>query len=223
MAASYGGSKPKLNGSETPVMYTARLYTEDRSLDLTTNLPSRFPIGLSTGWDTPFNQPLLDTAAAAVGGRAGQAMQTGERISRVVGQTTLHKWMSGSVWNNGSSLVISEIPFILMAYSDPKKEVLRPFKTLLKMVAPNESTKGLLMSPGPHLTAQNSLQLGGDIITLEIGNFFKMKPCIIESVNGDADTQFDEQGTPISMTVSVTVKSFWCVSQQDIEKFFVSL
>jgi hypothetical protein len=224
MAITKDATKPVHPRGNVPNMYVARLFTADQKLDLVTNLPARFPIGLATGWDTPFNQPLSDLAGQSVGGRTGQFIQAAGTLGRVIGQTTQHKWMSGAVWNNGSCITISEIPFVLIAYKDPIEEVLKPFQTLLKMVAPEENAYGLLQSPGPHLLNEKDLtSLGGDNITLQIGNFFTMNPCIIESVNGDFDTQFDQRGTPISMTMSVTVKSFWSVSKQDVDKFFTTV
>lgn len=203
-----------------PKEYKARLYTRDGSLDISTNLPDRFPIGLSTGWDVPFNQPLSDIASGIIGGRAGQALQTGAKLAGAgFGQTTLHKWLSGAVWSSGSVLEMSEIPFVITAHEDPKREVMQPLVTLLKMVAPDETESGTLKAPGPHLLGADIGQLGGDIITLELGNFFRMSPCIIESVNGDFDTMFSN-GIPISVTISVTIKSFWSTSKQDISKFF---
>lgn len=226
MAVAAGGQRPTTKSS-TPTMYTARLFNKDHSLDITTNLPARFPIGLTTGWDTPFNQPLADLAAnmanAAGFGRTGSAIQTAGKFGQATGQTTQHKWMSGAVWNNGSCITISEIPFVLMAKTNPKEEIMKPFQTLLKMVAPDESTAGLLKAPGPHLIGETVGELGGDILTLQIGSFFTMTPCLLESVNGEFDTQFDQSGTPISLTMSVTVKSFFSVSKQDIEKFFTSV
>lgn len=199
---------------QIPTMYTAQLSNADGSINLTTQLPERFPIGLATSWDTPFNQPLSDFLA---GGNAARLEQLG-RLSK--GVTSLNKWMSGAVWTSGSVLEVSEIPFVLQAYNDAYKDVMSPFLKLLRLVTPIESTKGMLKAPGPHLLGENVFELGGEIITLRIGNFFKMSPCIIESVQGDFDTQFDEEGYPISATVSVTIKSFWSISRQDIDKMF---
>ena len=203
------GKKPEVAG-----MYTARLYNSTNTIDMTTQLPERFPIGLATSWDTPFNQPISDY----VGGQGAQIVENVARIAK--GQTSLNKWMSGAVWTSGSVLEVSEIPFVLTAYSDPKKEVLDPFTNLLKAVAPTEDKYGMLSAPGPHLLGQSARKTGGETIYFEIGSFFKMYPCIIESVQGDFDTQFDQNGYPISATVSVTVKSFWCITRQDIDAIF---
>lgn len=202
--------------AQAPDIYYASLSIESPSgnFDFTTQLPERFPIGLATSWDTPFNQPISEIIG-------GSQAAIGENISRALGQSSLNKWMSGAVWSSGSVLEISEIPFVLIARTDAKKEVYDPFIKLLSMVAPTEGAGGMLKAPGPHLLGQHTDDYGGERITFRIGKFFKMYPCIIESVQGDFDTQFDERGYPISATVSVTIKSFWSVSRTDIGNFFV--
>ncbi len=210
-------------------MYKARLFTKPKGggsidLDISTQLPEQFPLGLATGWDTPFNQPISELVGSALGGNIGRAAGGAEAISRgVFGQSTLHKWMSGAVWNNGSTIEISEIPFVLVAYSNAKEEVLMQIKKLMMLVAPDETVAGTLTPPGPHLLGQSTGSLGGDEITLEIGSFLKLTPCIIESVNASFDTMFESEGTPISALVSVTVKSFWCITKQDLDNMFITL
>ena len=203
---------------ERPGIYEARLFNADGTVDISTPLPERFPLGLATSWDTPFNQPLSETFGGA---NAGQI----ENVVRgTFGQTSLHKWMSGAVWTSGSVLEISEIPFVLQAKTNAKVDVLDQYIKLLNLVAPSETASGLLQAPGPHLLGEEVIDsIGGDVVTLQIGNFFTMTPCIVESVQGDFDTQFDHSGYPISGIVSVTVKSFWSVTRQDIAKMFNSI
>ena len=216
--ADVNPEKPKpviVSQSQASDIYSAELTVagDEGTFSFRTQIPERFPIGLATTWDTPFNQPFSE----ALG---GQYASRTEQLGRIVlGQSSLNKWMSGAVWTSGSVLEVSGIPFVLQARTDAKKEVLEPFQKLLRLVAPLEDSNGMLKPPGPHLLGENT-KYGGEVITFRIGKFFTMSPCIVESVQGDFDTQFDSNGYPISATVSVTVKSFWSVTRQDIQDMF---
>lgn len=196
-------------------IYRARMYTRSGSIDVDTPLPETFPLNLETSWDTPFNQPI-----SSMGGQSLQAGATA--VTGVTGQTTSTKWLSGAVWTQGSAITMT-IPFVFQAYSDPVKEVLEPMRDLMKMVAPSEGTGGLLKAPGPHGLSTSNSSLGGEYIIVEIGKFLKLEPVVITAVNEEFDTQFDAKGNPIAVTISVDIQSFWTVTQQDIDKFFVGV
>lgn len=184
---------------------------------MSTPMPENFMIGLSTSWDTPFNQPLSNLAAGGRMGAAADVITKG--VTATMGVTTLNKWLSAGVWSGGSMLKL-DIPFVIQAYENPKEEVVKKMRDLLKFVAPSETANAFLRAPGPLVLSETIGTLGGDIITVSIGNFFTMTPCIIDSVTCTFDTQFDRNGDPIAATINVSVMSYFTTTQEDLMKFF---
>ncbi|MNQ41579.1 hypothetical protein D3C85_552590 [compost metagenome] len=70
------------------------------------------------------------------------------------------------------------------------------------------------------MRAPNSGGLAGDLITVNIGKFFTMSPCIIDNVTETFDTQFDHKGDPIGVTINVSVISYFTTTQEDLMRFF---
>ena len=220
------GSNPSSRvGSVKPYidpMYQAHLIVKRDGVpvvNLSTPLPENYQFDLSTNYDNPFNQPISDLVGRAVGKNIAP-YATG--ATAALGVTTLAKWMSGAVWTGGSMLQLT-IPFVLQAYTDPKSEVLLQMKQLMQSVAPSEDFGGLLHAPGPHLLGAENQDLGGDYITVKIGKFFKMEPCIITDVQESFDTQFDHAGSPIGVVINVSIKSFFTPTKEDLDKWFVGL
>jgi hypothetical protein len=206
-----------------PKMYTARLYAVLRNgevIDLTTPLPENYQFNLATSFDNPFNQPLSNLASQLGSGigQAVEAISTGRQM--VTGNTTINKWLSGAVWNQGSLFTI-EVPFVLQAYKSTSKEVTQMMKNMLKLVAPSENSYGFLTAPGPTMANASSM-FAGDKIVVEIGEFFRMYPCIIENVTCEFDTQMDDtEHCPLSAVISITVKSYYVTTKQDLDLWFL--
>lgn len=205
-----------------PDMYKASLkVVRDGSevISIKTQLPENFSFSLSTSWDNPFNQPVSNFASGASGGygQAVDAATTG--VTAATGFTTLNKWLSAGVWTGGSMFQI-DLPFVIQAFENTKDEVVKPMRDLLKLVAPSEYEGKFLKAPGPLIGSPFSGGVRGDEITVTIGNFFVMTPCIIESVTETFDTQLDVNGDPIGVTINVSVKSFFTTTKEDIDKFF---
>lgn len=222
LVAPYGGTDGGAGGS-FPKMYTARLYAQLRDgdvIDLTTPLPENYQFNLATSFDNPFNQPLSNLASQ-FGANIGQATDTASTaLQMMTGYTTINKWLSGAVWNQGSLFTI-EVPFVLQAYESTTKEVTQVMKKMLKLVAPGENSYGFLTAPGPTM-ANASSSFAGDKITVEIGKFFRMYPCIIENVTCEFDTQMDtEENCPISAVISITVKSYYVTTKKDLDTWFL--
>ncbi len=204
-------------------MYRARLKVQRDGaeiLSLSTHLPENFSFSLATSWDNPFNQPVSNFVGGAGGGAYGAALDLGTSgVAAATGFTALNKWLSASVWTGGSLFQI-DLPFVIQAFEDPKKEVVEVVRDMLKLVAPSEYMGKFLKAPGPLIENPMTGSLRGDIITLEIGEFFIMEPCVIESVSETFDTQLDANGDPIGVVINVSVKSYFTTTQEDIDKFF---
>lgn len=211
-----GNVKPNI-----PEMYKAHLIIKRDGapvVNLSTTLPENYQFSLSTNFDNPFNQPVSDLL-----GRGSAPISTvGKGVTAATGMTTMYKYMSGAVWTGGSLFQLT-IPFVLQAYEDPRTEVLLPMKQLMQAVAPSE-IGGILRAPGPHLlNADNLFSLGGDDITVKIGNFFHLNPCIITNVDESFDTQFDHNGNPIGVVIQVTILSYFTATKEDLDLWFDGL
>lgn len=207
---------------QVPDMYKAHLHVSRDGAEIVsikTPLPENFSLGLGTSWDNPFNQPMSNFANGAAGGY-GEAFTTmGTGVAAATGFTSLNKWLSAAVWTGGSMLKL-DIPFVLQAFENPKEEIVMMMRELMKLVAPSEYNAQFLKAPGPLLSNPLTGELRGDIITVNIGNFFTMSPCIIDNVHETFDTQLDKNGDPIGATINVSIISYFTTTKEDLDKFF---
>lgn len=214
----YGGIN-----SGFPDMYTAQLKAilrGGKTIDITAPLPENYQFQLSTSFDNPFNQPLSNFAAqfGNAPGQAIDALSTGAAMT--MGKSTINKWMSGAVWTGGSLFNVS-VPFVIQAYENTREEVVKVMRDMLQLVAPSEGGTGMLTAPGPNMLSAFGNSTEGDNITIRIGRFFEMRPCVIDSVTCDFDTQMDAEGqAPVSATITVNAMSFWATTKEDLEKYF---
>lgn len=200
-------------------------------LNISTPLPESFSLGLASHFNRPLDQPLSDMNQGG-GAMAAGIVKAG--TTAITGQTTKMKFMSGAVWSGGSYLQIS-IPFHLHAYTDAKSDVMNKMIQLMSLAAPSEDgLGGMLRAPGPTLANLDALmegnfsqqgnpfQMGGDVITVNLGRFVTLTPCIITDVSPTFDTIFDENGVPMAVAVNVSIETFFTTTQEDLIKFFQS-
>lgn len=217
--APFGG----IDSGTFPEMYMAQLYAELRdgsTIDLKAPLPENYQFNFATSFDNPFNQPLANYAGMAgnTAGVAADALSTAAMATK--GKSTINKWMSGAVWTGGSLFQIT-VPFVIQAFSDTRQEVVKTMRDMLKLVAPSENSIGMLTAPGPNMASAVGGSTEGDKITIRIGKFFVMQPCVIESVTCDFDTQMDAEGeAPVSATITVNAISYFATTKEDLDKFF---
>lgn len=216
-AGRVGSVKPNV-----PDIYRAELIVmRDGALKtrIDTPLPENYMLSLATSWDNPFNQPLSNFASG-MGGNMGKAVDVGSTgVTAATGFTSLNKWLSGAVWTGGSMMKL-DIPFVIQAYNNTKEEVVEKMRDLMKLVAPSEYEGQFLRAPGPYMKSPTAGGVAGDEITVNIGKFFTMTPCIIDNVTETFDTQFDQEGNPIGVTINVSVISFFTTTQEDLDRFF---
>lgn len=204
--------------------YTAQLITSGGAssspINITAPLPENYQLKLSTNFDNPFNSPLSNL----VSGKTGSAASALEpAATAATGFSTRTKWLSSSVWQGGNMFQLV-IPFVIVAQRDAAVEVVKIMRDLLKLVAPSEEN-GMLRAPGPNLS--NVYSGGsdegntGEIITIRLGDFFTMTPCVIDDVSCDFDTQMEANSKcPMSVTITVSALSYQTTTRQDLDKFF---
>lgn len=198
-------------------------------LNISTPLPESFSFGLTSNFDRPLDQPLsnLNNGGGAMANPIVKSAATA-----ITGQTTKMKFMSGAVWTGGSYLSIS-LPFLLHAYTDAKSDVMNKLVQLMSLAAPSEDgIGGTLRAPGPTVAnldaimegnfslQGNPFQMGGDVITVNLGRFITLTPCIITEVVPTFDTMFDQNGTPMGVSVNVSIETFFTTTQEDLVKAF---
>jgi hypothetical protein len=230
MAASNIGAakEPKAVSEVAPdihKMYTAQIVARNKGnvlIDITAPLPENYQFQLNTNFDNPFNQPV--TAAAQIAGNTvGQIVNSGATGATALnGISARSKWLSTAVWTGGNLFQVS-VPFVIHAYADTKKDVLEKMRDMLKLVAPGEDIAGFLRAPGPVAGGQLGFNNEGDVITIRIGEFFTLTPCVVDSINIDFDTQMDDTNhCPMSATITVNALSFWTTTKEDVDKMFAT-
>jgi hypothetical protein len=189
-------------------------------------VPEDFNITIDSEWE-PFGG-----LSEALGGRAIEAAQNINKAT--VGGKLVNKYLTPQVWGGPSYLQI-DLPFELNSWENTQKDVMDPIVALLRLVTPTTSSAGMLATPGPSPVEQavNQLNNGqqidqspenlltGRIITLQVGEFFRMTPCLITSVQSTFAAQFDHNSKlPIASTVNVALQSYYPVTSEDIQVWF---
>jgi len=182
----------------------------------------------------------------AKGARAGDILQSGMTMG---GGSTFMKALSARKWA-GPSFFEIDLPIFVDAYTDTKKEVIDNIIALLSLCAPSEKG-GLIIPPGPapiDQVANSLIGSAGQIVNaspdwlagklkdidyeklavddaesfiVEIGNFFKMTPAIIDSVSANFDNVWEDgSGNPISVDFVLRVSSYFAVTREDLRKWF---
>ncbi len=237
---SQGQSAPSGSVNQSDVAnnnYQIRIRSTKSKTPIISSIPEQFSLSVDSTWNVPMNKSLTDSlpdgSPVKVLGKAG---------STIFGQTTLSKYQTLSVWDQGSAMTVS-LPMVFKAFNDPIKDVVNKIVSLMSMVCPY-TDNGFLHAPGPTISSMmgnsgastlsgvlakvginvDPASLGGEsgeIITLEIGNFIKMTPVIVKTVDVEFDTKFDTQGNPMSATANITIETPYIVTRADLAQFFL--
>lgn len=186
---------------------------------ISTSVDETLAINLSSQWAAPFENVVGETIDK-VANRAGSKAQLGVAGARlagnVFGATDKTRDSTMQVWQS-SDFVQFTIPFTLVATKDPVKEVRDKVVSLLKLVAPSQWGP-ILRPPGPYL---KDAATGGRVITLKIGKFITLSPCIVRDVQVQFDNVIGAAGIPLKAKVNVDIQSWYTsFTTQDIDKLF---
>lgn len=204
--------------------YVARLIVRDsdpKGLNFVFegSLDETFGFSLAANWSSPF----AELFNSALGGQSGAGAVVKQAIA-AAGITVNNKLSTAQVWDSSSPISFS-IPFTFIANENPAKEVKERVLQLLKCVAPGEggeigSMSTILKSPGPTIIGTGT-DLGGRLITLELGKFLVLKNCIIKGVNVQFDTIMGLEGIPHRAKVQVDIESYYGVfTSRDLDELF---
>jgi hypothetical protein len=180
-------------------MYKVTL--QSKSIMVTANLPQNFSLNLGSNWDDPYNKPFIDEESTGLSGSG----------SGGGGGTTAMQSLGGLSWQSGAHLEFN-IPFVFRATTDASVDVVMVMRDLLMLVAPTLDGDRFI-KPGDE----------DQEMTLKIGHFLEISPVIVDSINEEFDTMFDAAGNPIAVTVNISIKTKYTVTDQAIKKMFISL
>lgn len=178
----------------------------------------------------------LGTAAQAIGNGASAF----DKALKFAGASSMHKLASARVWGGPSYLQI-DLPIFVDAYSDTRTEVVETTVNLLSLCAPSDNG-GLLVPPGPSPlkavsmeamtlaaggggadaanAAMNNVLEDSEAFFVDIGNFFSMSPCVVDSVSANFDNVWEDgTGNPISIDFILQVSSYFAVTREDLKKW----
>lgn len=230
-------------------MYKVRIHNKSNSIAFTGFIPPDFSFSLASNWTNPYADTTLnDVAQKGIGmrkneteaqiARNAQLSSRADIIQRAAtmgGASSFVKMFSAKKWAGPSYLSI-DLPIFLDAYSNSRDEVVKNIIGLLSMCAPSEKL-GILVPPGPipiNQLADSAIQsinqaAGSSIVnpaddaesfTVDIGNFFSMSPCVVDSVSANFDNVWEDgTGNPISVDFVLQISSYFAVTREDLAKW----
>lgn len=180
-------------------------------------LPETFNIAFSSNWEAPLEGSSL-TGGLIQGLTGGRISSEGADLaSGAFGVPTRTKAQSFQIWK-GSSAMNFSFEMVFHAQKNTNTEIRDKHIALLKLAAP-KNLAGTLLPPGPSL-AKGVLSANGGV-TLQIGKYLLLDNVVITSVGTDVQSRFDALGNPISLSISLSVSSFFTsFDHDDIDKMF---
>ena len=230
-------------------MYRVKIYNKSGSIKFSGFIPPDFSFSLASAWSAPFGDTTMadwaekgGNALGGVGGNRvldavgsagrfiGNNAQSANRAMKFSGASTMNKMLSAKLWGGPSYLEIN-LPIFIDAYYDTREEVVATTVNLLGLCAPTDIGAGVLIPPGPSpfkqttneaadSVGQNTNLDDAEAFTVDIGNFFTMGPCVVDSVNANFDNVWEDgSGNPISVDFILQVSSYFAVTREDLKKW----
>lgn len=212
-------------------MYRMRIYNTAKTIMFSGYTPPDFSMSLASSWQSPYGDTsLAEKVGEKIPGLGGIASSANKALN-FGGASSIAKIMSAKRWTQPSYFEIS-MPIFLDAYSDSKTEVVENLVKLLSLCAPSESVGGILIPPGPSPFKQVANEAAGivgsdaqyddpEAFTVDIGNFFSMKPAVVDSVSVNYDNIYEDvTGNPISCDFVLQMTSYFAVTREDLQKWF---
>jgi hypothetical protein len=170
------------------------------------------------------------TAAAASGRtRAAKVINGVGAVAKVgsilTGMTQYNKYLTAQMWDGICHLSIP-LDLEFHAYDDAQNNVWTPTFLLAAAAAPYEfleiagMSSGQLHAPGPTIVSAMSDAVVGDVIDIQIGDCLKFSKVVIESASVSVIARYEKSGLPIATKVNLQFGSYFCVTRQDLAKWF---
>jgi len=184
-------------------------------------LPESFNLNVRSQYDTPFAQGL---PSSILPDKLGKIVSG---YSAATGISTAPQAATAQIWQ-GSAPIEFQLPFILIADTSARTDVLNKIRDLMKLVMPSK-TNGFLTSPGPKIEgfseffrpeSYSDKPKLKDNISLHIGRFIYYKSVVITDVDSTYDTKMDAEGLPIRAVVNISFKTFFTPVKEDLDEIF---
>lgn len=197
--------------------------------------PEEVDLQISGGWHPRSGSvgniagAAADAAASAGRTRVAKAINAVGAVAKVgsilTGVTQYNKYLTAQMWDGICHL---SIPLALEfhAYDDAQNNVWTPTFLLAAAAAPYEFlqvagvSSGQLHAPGPNIITQMSDAVVGDVIDIQIGDCLQFSKVVIESASVSVIARYEKSGLPIATKVNLQFGSYFCVTRQDLAKWF---
>jgi hypothetical protein len=197
------------------------------TITIKTFAPQSFSMQFGSTWDTPFEKTAGE-AFSAFGKKAGSIGNFADLSNALAGTPNRSKYQTAMVWKNGQPLHLS-FPFVFAAVTNTQEDVTEKFRLMSKLVTPAEMEGGLLISPGPSAAGQGignflsnpgaeAVKSANFNIACRVGQFIYLDCVVVDSVDANIDFILDIQGKPMYMVFNVSIKTFYNITKQDIDK-----
>lgn len=212
-------------------MYQMRIYNSSKTIQFTGFTPPDFSMALTSSWTPPYGDTSIGEKISEKVPGIGAVVGAADKALKFGGASSITKIMSAKRWTQPSYFELT-MPIFLDAYTDSKAEVVEKLVQLLSLCAPSESVGGILIPPGPspfkqvaneasNLTGIGSEYDDPEAFTVDIGNFFSMKPAVVDSVSVNYDNIYEDgTGNPISCDFVLQMTSYFAVTREDLQKWF---
>lgn len=196
--------------------------------------PDQIQLQTQSTW-TPRDGNAGNMLGSAMDARARVTGQ-GEGMSRVMqgagslggmltGYSTYTKLLTAPMWG-GTQALETSISLEFHADSDPLREVWIPTYLCLAMATPYEwiqlgdSAVSMLRAPGPALLGELTPTLGGDQIEITVGGCLKFSQVIVTNATATVLSRYHKSGLPVATKVDIMFQSYFCITRQDLAKWF---
>jgi hypothetical protein len=177
--------------------------SSDRAGTVVAKMQESIDMAIESRWE-----PIYD------GTRAGDLGKWAENLAQVAGRSLQLAVTSRRIWRGTTPLQL-KVKMIFMADYDANVDVITPIRTLQKMAAPDDPTRGLLVSPGPSAF----WDMVGDNIKIQIGNILSFKKVVIHRIETSFSTRLsaEQPGKPIAGSAIVYFETYEIVTKQVLD------
>lgn len=198
---------------------------QDDKIILEEPLPDNYQFQVGGEWAAPW----ADTATNLVGNNVFFGA-----VKEGTGVTARNVVTSAQRWQGNAPLSFS-FPLQLRANSSTN-EVVNPLKVALFSVLPSQlGGTGQLVQPSSsnliHVdtskfdlfslgTWQDAISFGGTM-TVQIGNFMRVKDVFLKGISVDTPTKFHKSGAPIEINLTLEIETIFTPTLQAAESWFL--
>ena len=205
---AYGANKRMLDSANFDLSFLVSI-TSSQHGQVVSRVPERVSINLQSEWDTVLGGGVSKFFNFALQETAGISANT--------------KFSTAQGWQGTAPIEIT-LPLDFYAEQSIANEVVNPIATLTKMALPR-ANGSFYAPPGPrvfsNLAERFTVDTDSDHISVVIPGFLELTNMIVVSVNQEWVTRDMHKDGPLRASCSVTFRTLFAFTQQDIEDSFL--